>query len=133
MSSHPVDEYVGNRLQLLRTVIGMSQQQLGKAVGVSFQQIQKYEKGSNRISCSRLYEISAILKKPVTFFFEGIDQILSLNINPVNELRESEQTDFEIEEKTNNKELLSLVRSFNSIKDASVKKSIVSLVKSLCD
>jgi transcriptional regulator with XRE-family HTH domain len=71
--SHPVDEYVGKRVRQRRWMVGFSQQQLGEAVGIKFQQIQKYETGMNRISASRLWDIADTLGVPVTFFFEGYD------------------------------------------------------------
>lgn len=69
--AHPVDEYVGKRVRQRRWMVGFSQQQLGEAVGIKFQQIQKYETGMNRISASRLWDIADTLDVPVTFFFEG--------------------------------------------------------------
>ncbi|PTM61869.1 helix-turn-helix domain-containing protein [Phreatobacter oligotrophus] len=69
---HPVDCYVGTRVRAGRMRLGMSQEKLGEALGITFQQVQKYEKGSNRISCSRLVEIARVLGLPVAFFFEGL-------------------------------------------------------------
>ncbi len=68
----PVDVHVGGRVKARRTLIGMSQTEIGKHVGVTFQQIQKYEKGMNRIAASRLWQISLILGQPISWFFEGI-------------------------------------------------------------
>jgi len=70
----PVDRHVGSRLRLQRTLIGFSQQKLGQALGITFQQIQKYEHGTNRIGASRLYQISQILDVPVSFFFEEMPE-----------------------------------------------------------
>ena len=72
--SHPVDEYVGMRVRQRRWMVGFSQQQLGEAVGIKFQQIQKYETGMNRISASRLWDIADALGVPVTFFFDGYEE-----------------------------------------------------------
>lgn len=69
---HPVDEFVGQRLRHRRWLVGMTQQQLGEAVGIKFQQIQKYESGVNRVSASRLWDIARTLQVPVSFFFEGL-------------------------------------------------------------
>ncbi|MEP4197597.1 MAG: helix-turn-helix transcriptional regulator [Aliishimia sp.] len=71
---HIVDIHVGKRIRQRRWLIGMTQQQLGEAVGIKFQQIQKYETGSNRVSASRLWDIADTLGVPVTFFFDGLDQ-----------------------------------------------------------
>ncbi len=70
---HPVDVHVGKRVRHRRWMIGMTQQQLAEAVGIKFQQIQKYETGMNRVSASRLWDISDALDVPVAFFFEGLD------------------------------------------------------------
>jgi transcriptional regulator with XRE-family HTH domain len=69
---HPVDVHVGQRVRQRRWMIGMTQQQLGNKVGIKFQQIQKYETGTNRVSASRLWDIAAALDVPVSFFFEGL-------------------------------------------------------------
>jgi transcriptional regulator with XRE-family HTH domain len=70
---HPVDVHVGQRVRQRRWMIGMTQQQLGNKVGIKFQQIQKYETGTNRVSASRLWDIAAALDVPVSFFFEGLN------------------------------------------------------------
>ncbi len=70
----PVDVHVGERVRARRTLIGMSQEELGKRVGLTFQQIQKYEKGMNRIAASRLWRFSLILGRPISWFFEGIGE-----------------------------------------------------------
>ncbi len=69
---HPVDEHVGKRVRHRRWMVGMTQQQLADAVGIKFQQIQKYETGMNRISASRLWDIASALEVPVAYFFEGL-------------------------------------------------------------
>ena len=70
----PIDKHVGNRICLRRLDIGCSQTKLAKAVGVTFQQVQKYEKGTNRIAASRLYKLAEILGVPITFFFDGLQR-----------------------------------------------------------
>ena len=71
--AHPVDVHVGKRVRHRRWLVGMTQQQLAEQVGIKFQQIQKYETGANRVSASRLWDISEALDVPVSFFFEGLD------------------------------------------------------------
>ncbi|MCF3593016.1 helix-turn-helix domain-containing protein [Rhodobacteraceae bacterium LMO-12] len=71
--AHPVDVNVGKRIRHRRWLVGMTQQQLAEQVGIKFQQIQKYETGANRVSASRLWDISEALDVPVSFFFEGLD------------------------------------------------------------
>lgn len=70
---HPVDVHVGKRVRHRRWLVGMTQQQLAEKVGIKFQQIQKYETGANRVSASRLWDISEALDVPISFFFEGLD------------------------------------------------------------
>src|SRR5712664_2893543 len=70
-SPNPIDKHVGSRVRMRRMMLGMSQTKLGDALGITFQQVQKYEKGTNRISASRLQQISHTLQLPVSFFFEG--------------------------------------------------------------
>jgi len=75
--NHPVDTHVGQRIRQRRWMVGMTQQQLGERVGIKFQQIQKYETGTNRVSASRLWDIAAALDVPVSFFFEGLDRAMT--------------------------------------------------------
>jgi transcriptional regulator with XRE-family HTH domain len=73
---NPVDRHVGARVRMRRMMLGMSQEKLGEALGLTFQQVQKYEKGTNRIGASRLQQISGILQVPVSFFFEGAPDLI---------------------------------------------------------
>ncbi len=72
--AHPVDKYVGRRLRARRAILGFSQEEIGNRTGITFQQIQKYEKGFNRIAISRLYEFSRILQVPIEWFVEGFEE-----------------------------------------------------------
>src|ERR1051325_4708248 len=72
---NPIDVRVGARLRLRRNMLGLSQEKLGEAIGLTFQQVQKYERGANRIGASRLYELSRILDVPVSFFFDDTDPV----------------------------------------------------------
>jgi transcriptional regulator with XRE-family HTH domain len=74
---NPVDKHVGSRVRMRRMMLGMSQEKLGDALGLTFQQVQKYEKGTNRIGASRLQQISSILQVPVSFFFDGAPHVPS--------------------------------------------------------
>ncbi len=113
--SHPVDEYVGKRVRQRRWMVGLSQQQLGEAVGIKFQQIQKYETGMNRVSASRLWDIAAVLDVPVTFFFDGYDGT-SLNIDSA-QAKAGGQGDLLAD-----KEALDLVRSYYAIPENQRRK-----------
>ena len=124
---HPVDVYVGSRLRLRRILLGMSQQKLSDALGVTFQQLQKYENGSNRISASRLYQLSRLLSVPISFFFaeygEDSKGESSAGQTPIAE----EMTHPEM----SRRETLVLVRSYYQIKDPDVRKQLLDLLRSL--
>lgn len=127
---NPIDIHVGSRVKLRRTMLGLSQEKLGDSLGVTFQQVQKYEKGTNRIGASRLQKISDILKTPISFFFEnapGPDQP-----TPVQGFGEDEQQDYVVDFLAST-EGLHLNRAFVKIKDPVVRKKIVELVRSLAE
>jgi len=123
--SHPVDEYVGKRVRQRRWMVGFSQQQLGEAVGIKFQQIQKYETGMNRISASRLWDIAETLGVPVTFFFDGYDEV-SIETSAA-EAKASGQGDLLAD-----KEALELVRSYYAIPE-NQRRKLFDLARVLSD
>src|ERR1051325_8463360 len=82
---NPIDVLVGTRLRLRRNMLGLSQQRLGEAVGLTFQQVQKYERGANRIGASRLHELSQVLNIPVSFFFDDTDPVRALAMDDFTE------------------------------------------------
>ena len=127
---NPIDAHVGSRVRLRRMLLGMSQERLGNSIGLTFQQVQKYEKGANRIGASRLYHISNILDVPVGFFFEEAPGIEGQSATPG--IAEPESEDF-ILEFLNTREGLELNRSFTKIADAKVRKSVVDLVRALSE
>lgn len=128
---NPIDIHVGRRVRLCRTLVGLSQEELGEAVGLTFQQIQKYERGTNRISASRLYAFSHVLDMPVPYFFEDMPpEISGKGGKPVSGLTE------EIKKETSpgqftKRETLELVRAYYRIKDPNVRKRLFGLVNSL--
>ena len=124
---NPVDTHVGSRVRLRRMLLGMSQERLGNAMGLTFQQVQKYEKGVNRIGASRLFHISRILDVPVQFFFEEAPQT---DAAAVAGMAEPESETF-ILEFLNSREGLELNRAFVNIGDPKVRKSVVDLVRAL--
>lgn len=103
--AHPVDVHVGKRIRHRRWLVGMTQQQLAQHVGIKFQQIQKYETGANRVSASRLWDISETLEAPISFFFEGLEREQAQQSATV-----SVPPDF-----MGDKEALELIRSYYSI------------------
>ncbi len=131
MESHPVDIYVGKKLRSRRTLLGKSQEEIGTAVGVTFQQIQKYERGMNRVGSSRLYEFANLLGISVSYFFEGFEESSrSASGNTESSALAEGNAPFEYEE-LDNKEVLSLVRAYYGISNSNVRKKILSLMKSL--
>ncbi len=124
---NPVDTHVGSRVRLRRMLLGMSQERLGNAMGLTFQQVQKYEKGVNRIGASRLFHISRILDVPVQFFFEEAPQTDGAAVAG---MAEPESETF-ILEFLNSREGLELNRAFVKIGDPKVRKSVVDLVRAL--
>jgi transcriptional regulator with XRE-family HTH domain len=125
---NPVDAHVGSRVRLRRMLLGMSQERLGESMGLTFQQVQKYEKGVNRIGASRLFQISKILDVPVQFFFE--EAPYTGDGSAARGLAEPSSEAF-ILEFLNSREGLELNRAFVKIGDAKVRKSVVDLVRAL--
>lgn len=125
--SNPVDAHVGSRVRLRRMLVGLSQEKLGDRMGLTFQQIQKYEKGVNRIGASRLYQLSQILEVPVQFFFEGAP---STNGSSSSNFSQPETETF-LYEFLNTRDGLELNRAFVRISDAQVRRSVVDLVRSI--
>ena len=123
----PIDVHVGSRVRVRRTLLGMSQSKLGAALGLTFQQIQKYERGANRIGSSRLYRLSRILDVRVAFFFDELPAEVSLGTEG---LAESGQESFE-QNRLARRETLELVRAYYGISDSKLRKRIFELVKSI--
>ncbi len=123
---HPVDAHVGNRLWERRSLLGMSQMQLAEHVGVSFQQVQIYEKGFSRIASSRLFQLSQILDVPVSYFFEGIPTTVFAGATSDAPVAETPPSDPDILLK---RETLKLVRAYYRIKDEKLRRRLRSLVR----
>lgn len=126
-SPDPVDIHVGSRVRLRRTLLGMSQEKLGKALGLTFQQVQKYERGANRIGSSRLFQLSRILDVPVSFFF---DEMAPETTRKADGMAEENRQVFEVD-KLSRRETLELVRAYYKISDPSVRKKIFEMVKAV--
>lgn len=126
---HPVDIYVGSRVRLCRTLKGMSQQKLAQALGLTFQQVQKYERGANRIGSSRLFELSRILDVPPSFFFDGAPEADGA-ANAPSGLSEPDPAPFD-SEKLFRREILEFVRAYDRITDPAVRKRLFELVKAI--
>ncbi|MBJ3777239.1 helix-turn-helix domain-containing protein [Acuticoccus mangrovi] len=132
---NPIDVHVGSRLKLRRTMLGMTQEKLGDQLGVTFQQVQKYEKGANRIGASRLQEISQILDVPVAFFFEDARQPADDGLAGVaraSGFAEDAGSAFAVPRAPAN-EAHELARAFSRIDDARIRRRIIDLVETLAD
>ena len=122
---NPIDQHVGRRVRMRRLMLAMSQEKLGFALGLTFQQVQKYEKGMNRIGASRLQQISHILQVPVAFFFEGAPNALAPQGSG------SALSMAEIDDFISDSEGLRLIGAFMRIDNATLRRRIVMLVQEI--
>ena len=123
---NPIDRYVGSRVRMRRMLIGMSQEKLGEALGLTFQQVQKYEKGTNRIGASRLHRIASILGVPVEFFYEGAPHMAGAPTGFAEPSSSTYVSDF-----LSTGEGVQLVKAFLEIKDPKIRRKIVELIMTL--
>jgi transcriptional regulator with XRE-family HTH domain len=122
----PIDAHVGSRVRLRRTLLGMSQEKLGHSVGLTFQQIQKYERGLNRIGSSRLFQFSRVLDVPVSFFFDDIQGDLA------NRKIDATRKPGAVEDDSlSRRETLELVRAYYRIGDRGLRRRVYELVKAM--
>lgn len=127
-SPNPIDKHVGSRVRMRRMMIGMSQEKLGEALGLTFQQVQKYEKGTNRIGASRLHQIASVLGVQVEFFYEGAPQLEGA---PTGDGLQEPPTPAYVSDFLSTSDGLHLMRAFVRVKDPKVRKRIVELVEAL--
>ncbi len=133
----PIDVHVGSRIRLRRTLTGMSQERLGEALGLTFQQVQKYERGVNRVGASRLFDLSRVLDVPISFFFDDMPE--GLNVNGHGQHRgqlagfAEAQQGFggQQDDMLGRRETLELVRAYYRITDPAVRKRVFELIKSM--
>ena len=124
---NPIDKHVGSRVRMRRMMVGMSQEKLGDALGLTFQQVQKYEKGTNRIGASRLQQISHILQVPVAFFFEGAPNLPG----GAEDHLDGAPSPAYVSDFLATSDGLALTKSFMRIKDAKLRRRIVDLVEQI--
>ncbi|MBV9654543.1 MAG: helix-turn-helix transcriptional regulator [Acetobacteraceae bacterium] len=130
----PIDVHVGTRIRLRRTLLGMSQERLGEALGLTFQQVQKYERGVNRVGASRLFDLSRVLDVPISFFFDDMPDSLASVYGGQTGRRAAgfaEMQDGFGDDTLNRRETLELVRAYYRITDPSVRKRVFELIKSM--
>jgi transcriptional regulator with XRE-family HTH domain len=120
---NPVDRHVGSRVRMRRIMLGMSQEKLGEGLGLTFQQIQKYEKGTNRIGASRIQQISEILQVPVSFLFEG-----SPGSSSANSFGDAPSPTY-VADFLATSDGLALIRAFTRIPDIKLRRAIVDMVE----
>src|SRR4051812_14824824 len=124
---NPIDVRVGARLRLRRNMLGLSQEKLGEAIGLTFQQVQKYERGANRIGASRLHELSQLLDVPVAFFFDDTDPVRAPAIGSF----AAPPAEAFGADPLRKPETLELVRAYFAIKDTAVRQRLLDFVKAL--
>ena len=124
-----VDIHVGKRLRIRRSLLGLSQEKLAEKIGLTFQQVQKYERGVNRISAGRLYQFSKILDVNVDYFYEQAKK----NDNTASHgMADNDQEEFGSDEDVlNNKETVNLIRAYYDIKDPEARKEVLRFIKAM--
>ncbi len=130
----PIDVHVGSRIRLRRTLLGMSQERLGEALGLTFQQVQKYERGVNRVGASRLFDLSRVLDVPISFFFDDMPESVTgaFGSHPARRSAGfSDQSEGVPDDTLNRRETLELVRAYYRITDPGLRKRVFDLIKSM--
>jgi len=130
----PIDAHVGGRVRLRRTLLGMSQEKLGDALGLTFQQVQKYERGINRVGASRLFDLARVLDVPIGFFFDDLPPEMGGNValrSPPSLYGLAEISKSLEGSGMHNREAIELVRAYCAINEPAVRKRVLDLVKSL--
>jgi transcriptional regulator with XRE-family HTH domain len=131
----PIDVHVGSRVRLRRTLLGMSQERLGNAIGLTFQQVQKYERGANRIGASRLFDLSRVLDVPVSFFFDDLNPGITASVDEGTP-GSSESTTVTAPHEPDpmmRRETLELVRAYYRVPDAQTRRRLFELVKAIAN
>ena len=130
--SNPIDVHVGARIRLRRTLMGMSQERLGEALGLTFQQVQKYERGVNRVGASRLYDLSRVLDVPISFFYDDMpESVGGVRAIPRGASGFADAQEGFGDDTLSRRETLELVRAYYRISDPGVRKRVFELIKSL--
>lgn len=124
--ANQIDAHVGSRVRLRRQLMKMSQEKLGDELGVTFQQVQKYERGANRVGASRLYSLANVLDVPVNFFFEGLTGVAAGGV------AETEQSPI-VYDFIQSPDGVALAEAFSRIKTPKVRRRVLELVRSLAD
>lgn len=130
--ANPVDVHVGSRLRLRRSMLGMSQEKLGEAIGLTFQQVQKYERGANRIGASRLLDLARVLDVPVSFFFDDMpEEVERASPRRLRAADGDAPPPYTVADPLAKRETLELIRAYYRISDPKVRRRVLDLTKSL--
>jgi len=131
-SANPIDVHVGARVRIRRTLLGMTQEGLGESLGLTFQQVQKYERGANRVGASRLFDLSRVLDVPVSYFFDDLSKSAQA-ASPAEVIKGKGPVSKEIPDADPRmkRETLELVRAYYRIADPNVRKQVMALAMSL--
>lgn len=127
-TADPIDLAIGSRLRLRRLAMGFSQETLARALGITFQQIQKYERGTNRIFASRLFHLAQVLRVPVSYFFQGLT---SEGTQAADGSKSAVPAEENVQELLGRSDTLKLIQAFNRISDPIVRRQIYALVRSV--
>lgn len=131
--ANPIDFHVGSRIRLRRKVLKMTQEQLGEQLGVTFQQVQKYERGSNRVGAGRLWRLAQVLDVPIQYFYEGLPgQRYEQDAPEIVEAAEPAQPDF-IYDFIKSSDGIEIAEAFSKISKKSVRRKILELARALAD
>ena len=131
-SANPVDVYVGNRIRMRRLMLRISQEKLAQTLGITFQQVQKYEQGYNRVSASRLWDFAKILRVPVTFFFDDMDE-QTASQSPCQLYSSSEPLPFDKGDPLYDQQNIAMLKSIAKIKNPNLKQALYTLVDTLTE
>jgi transcriptional regulator with XRE-family HTH domain len=124
--AHPVDEYVGKRLRKRRNDLGISQEALAKSSGITFQQVQKYERATNRISVSRMYEFASVLRVPISYFFQGMPSLEEYGFA-------EEVSGFEHEPAQYDNDLQEIIEAYKSIDNPEARRTIKMMIQGVAN
>ena len=133
--ANPIDVHVGGRLRQRRTLLGLSQEKIAEATGITFQQIQKYERGTNRMSASRLFQLSKVLDVSISYFFEKFNENIDIGLDQEvansSGFAESPQSVLKNESVMEDKETIELVRTYYAIDDEKLRKDVLNIMKTM--
>ncbi len=132
MTKQDIDNYVGKRLRLRRTMMGLSQEAVAKAVGITFQQVQKYEKGVNAMNARRLVEFARFMNVPVAYFFDGLDEADAATTGTTTGFAETAEA-FDHGTNVSDRESLEMMKAFKRIGEQSVRKRLSDLVRAIAE